>query len=556
MGFRYLSLVAALSALATRATAGDEGGHEVTKWMTTTCWETAWQEKSVETHWSTSYYTKWVPTTITETYYPEPTTKTTTIYDTETVTETSIQISGVTNTATAISIATETAAITDVSVVLTTVFETITPEIAPPVTVTSCPTTTLEGLVLCPSRTSKAVQPTFPADYLWGCPPGTICKPKQVDCNFEQNVPEDGYYCDPADGDMCIPTPPLPPYEDTETNYTCGNLLDPAPGYFDFDPHLFGTDFSIYNFGGQIAKPCEVPRPPPSSPPPSSTKAWQSWSPPPSSSYVSPVWESWSAAPPSSPASPVWQSWSPPAVTPSPPEPDKTWQQWDSTEVVPASKTWGGWSEPNITPRSILALRQLDSIVPIICMDKCQQCIRKGEQAGKRYELLCPAEVEFQRAYRACNQCVMDNKPGTPNEIPPLLSSIIQILAYCRTAAPSTSTTQIVPPQLPQEVTTSTTVVTSITTTEIAPASPPPISPPTTSAAAPASPPPISSPTTSAAAPASPPPTDLPESVTLITSCNCVTITSTLSAGSPAVSQISDGQVSLSSFAMSWQSSG
>ena len=122
-----------------------------------------------------------------------------------TVKETEVQISGVTNTE--YSVATETAAVTSIRVVVTTVYETITPAAqVEPSYVTVCPTTlssTLEGLVLCPSRTANPIPKSFPSDYTWGCRPGQICKPKQINCNFEQNLPEDGFYCEPEVSNSC-----------------------------------------------------------------------------------------------------------------------------------------------------------------------------------------------------------------------------------------------------------------------------------------------------------------------------------------------------------------
>src|SRR6202035_360756 len=58
----------------------------------------------------------------------------------------------------------------------------------------------LTGIVPCPSRT---VNPTytlstpFPDDYTWGCQPGYICNPPQINCNLEGNWPADTYYCNP-----------------------------------------------------------------------------------------------------------------------------------------------------------------------------------------------------------------------------------------------------------------------------------------------------------------------------------------------------------------------
>src|SRR5437763_105485 len=143
----------------------------------------------------------------------------------------------------------------------------------PPTTVTPPPitvTASLTGLVTCPSRT---VNPTYttstqlPSNYTWGCPPGYLCKPPQIDCNFEQNPPADTYYCSP---DECVPAPPVP----TPTGPGCGPYPT-AGGYFNFDPELFGLSFSIFVDGGNYAETC------------SPTSTWQSHTPSPSTTWQS-----------------------------------------------------------------------------------------------------------------------------------------------------------------------------------------------------------------------------------------------------------------------------
>ena len=87
------------------------------------------------------------------------------------------------------------------------------------------PTSTLTGIVLCPSRITNTdyTPPTpLPNNYTWGCPPGKLCKPPQIGCNFEVDLPADGYVCAPQD---CITAEPLPPdfggpYAD-DYNSTC-----------------------------------------------------------------------------------------------------------------------------------------------------------------------------------------------------------------------------------------------------------------------------------------------------------------------------------------------
>ncbi|EXJ78249.1 hypothetical protein A1O3_09410 [Capronia epimyces CBS 606.96] len=143
---------------------------------------------------------------------------------------------------------TATATITSASVVVSVEYRTITQ---------SCTftTTPLVGLVLCPSRT---INPTYttstalPTDYLWGCPPGTLCTPKQIDCNFEQGLPADSYYCSPDD---CKVPPPLPPLIDDEDPHNCTPVI-PIEGYFDLDPRPFGLNYNIFEFNGQPGPSC------------------------------------------------------------------------------------------------------------------------------------------------------------------------------------------------------------------------------------------------------------------------------------------------------------
>lgn len=139
------------------------------------------------------------------------------------VTKTSVSVSVVASLATKYS--EYTATLTSVVVSITTVYivqsgpavtQSCTPAtINQPTTITIPPTTvaappvitteSLTGIVTCSSRT---VNPTYtasiplPDDYTWGCPPGYLCKPPQINCNFEQNPLADTYYCSP---DECLP---------------------------------------------------------------------------------------------------------------------------------------------------------------------------------------------------------------------------------------------------------------------------------------------------------------------------------------------------------------
>jgi hypothetical protein len=67
-------------------------------------------------------------------------------------------------------------------------------------------TTTEEvtSLVICPTRTlnpTYTAQFPLPTEYTWGCPPGYLCRPDQIGCNFEAGIPAENFYCSP---DQCI----------------------------------------------------------------------------------------------------------------------------------------------------------------------------------------------------------------------------------------------------------------------------------------------------------------------------------------------------------------
>lgn len=159
------------------------------------------------------------------------------------------------------------------SINLSTVTDTVTSTVVSDVTTTvSTCSSTLTGLVTCTSRT---VNPTYtpkaplPSNYLWGCPPGTICTPPQIGCNWEQNPPADTYVCAPEE---CKPAPPLPVPTDWNSTWptpTEGNCAwyEPVQGYFHLDPELFNLTFAIFDIYGQPV--CPTPTPTPS--------GWQDW---------------------------------------------------------------------------------------------------------------------------------------------------------------------------------------------------------------------------------------------------------------------------------------
>lgn len=215
------------------------------------------------TDWETSYSTvyKTVDNTVTVTETPKPVTVTVTA----TATQVSVSVSGsvatvvntVVNTVvppavtvTVTSVAVSVSVVSSISTVTNTVTVT---SVSRSVTTAPAPT----GITTCSSR---IVNPTYtttaslPSDYLWGCPVGTICKPPQVDCNFEQNPPADSYYCSP---DECVPISPLPPIEEyinQPVNSTCA-FLTPIKNYFNLNPQLFQMDYNIFNIYGNPVCP-------------------------------------------------------------------------------------------------------------------------------------------------------------------------------------------------------------------------------------------------------------------------------------------------------------
>ncbi|ETN46420.1 uncharacterized protein HMPREF1541_00604 [Cyphellophora europaea CBS 101466] len=217
-----------------------------------------WQDVEAKTIYLTS--TDTVYKTTTETEYKTDTVAVTvtevdtiTVVDTVTAVDTITAVDTVVNTVTALETQqeyyTETQVQTDVSTITVTE-EGPTVTVEPPCSTTTPPT----GLVLCPSR---IINPTYtpkeplPTDYLWGCKPGYICTPKQVDCNFERNPPASSYVCAPEE---CKPVPGLPESANTgwptRTDANCA-WYDPAPGYFNLNPEYFGLTYDIFDIYGQ-----------------------------------------------------------------------------------------------------------------------------------------------------------------------------------------------------------------------------------------------------------------------------------------------------------------
>lgn len=477
---------------------GGGGGGDFTRWLTTTCWETKSAEKEYITVWQTQTQTQWAkPESITvwQTKWETPgsvtvyntlteletklstivsletdiITTTATIYSTvnhyftNTATQTQVQVSYETATATIYSTvnnyftdtatqtqtqiqtqisretATATATVVSASVSVTTEFSTITDTVTEfPV----CTTAPLIGLVTCPTRT---LNPTYtpptalPTNWLWGCPPDTLCTPKQIDCNFESNLPADTYVCSPED---CKPVTPLPPLDTSWDAHNCTPYI-PPPGYANLAPPIFDLGYDIFQFNGQPGPYC----PPPPPPPPSTT--WQDWAPPPS-------------PPPSS----TWVDW----VPQPPPPPPSSWADWSvSGPAGPAPSGWNDWngngdhshgqsgkpSPPGVTPRANLAERQDDAPdydVPPACYNPCNAAVLNAQSCGLKGAVLCPVSGVFSQQYTNCGNCIDVNKDKAYTEPPKLISSLVTFLDYCsgyvseaaaQTQASSTTTSSV-----------------------------------------------------------------------------------------------------------------
>ncbi|KAK5045844.1 hypothetical protein LTR84_008937 [Exophiala bonariae] len=443
---------------------GGGGGGEHTRWLTTTCWETKSAEKEYITIWQTQTQTEWAKpesVTVWQTKWETPgsvtvyntqtqletktsivvsketdiITTTATIYSTvnsyftSTATQTQVQVSYQTATATIYSTvnnyftdtatqtqtqtqtqvsretatATATATVVSASISVITEFSTITDTVTEfPV----CTTAPLVGLVTCPTRT---LNPTYtpptalPTDWLWGCPPDTLCTPKQIDCNFEPNLPADTYVCSPED---CKPVTPLPPLDTSWDSHNCTPYI-PPPGYANLAPPIFDLGYDIFQFNGQPGPYC----PPPPPPPPSTT--WQDWTPPVSASSIS-SWADWSV---SSPAGPAPSGWS----------------DWTGHGDRPHGQSWRP-SPPGITPRANLAERQDDApdySVPAACYNPCNAAVLNAQSCGLKGAVLCPVSGVFSQQYTNCGNCIDVNKDKAYTEPPRLISSLVKFLDYC-----------------------------------------------------------------------------------------------------------------------------
>jgi hypothetical protein len=422
---------------------------DVTFWETTTHTETAWSTTALpaNTIWNTETYTEtaWstyippavtvsIPYTVTSVLnkdYTDTLISTVEKDYTTTVIKTSVVIS-VTTVYSVQSGPTITQACTPVTIKQPT---TIT---IPPTTVTAPPviiTTSLTGIVTCPSRT---INPTYttstqlPDDYTWGCPPGYLCQPPQVNCNFEQNPPADTYYCSP---DECVPAPPLSSFN--QTGPGCGPYQT-APGYFNFNPELFGLSYSIFVDGGDYAETCLE----------CATTTW------------APVSQISDGQPQAPTLVPVCQTSNSQLQAPA-----------HTTTWIPVSTISDGWPQRSVmTTATWLAKRQINQPLPQVCYEDCNICLDVAERDGK--PKCCPADSEFSSVYGQCSYCLSAHRTDTRTAPTDLLPSLQPYLSYCNAqknvAAPSTplaeSTISSPSTSLPP-----TTTAPSITTTPTAP---------------------------------------------------------------------------------------
>ncbi|KIX02929.1 uncharacterized protein Z518_08872 [Rhinocladiella mackenziei CBS 650.93] len=319
------------SVLITLSHAGNSG------WESTTC--------SPVTEYTTVYS---VDTSYVETTVYSTATEYSTVIDT--TTEIQVQPTTLVDTTTSVQ-AVPTTIVNEhtvTSVDLSTVTTTTTTTVVQTTTVTTCPpTTTLTGLVTC---TSRIVNPTYtpkaplPSDYLWGCPPGTICTPPQIDCNWEQNPPADTYVCAP---DECQPLPDLPSVDfnatwPSPTEADCA-WYEPTLGYFHLNPEHFGLTFAIFDVYGQPICPSE---------PSPTTGGWDDWaSPTPKSTYM------------------------------------------------PRRRR-----ETN-NPLAEIRRRQSLAIAPAPCYSVYDHTSEAGQNAGYVYDLLCLPTTDFQTGVAACRAC-------------------------------------------------------------------------------------------------------------------------------------------------------
>jgi hypothetical protein len=366
-----------------------------------------WSAAPASTLWSTQVITETLPASTVS--IPYTVTLTADIYETTTITVTSISINVVTSSVT--TTVNQPTTITVTSEFTTTIDQptTLTDFITQPTTVTSPVTTTVEqpttvtlidsitvtstpltGIVTCPSRTinpTYTVQTPFPDEYTWGCPPGTVCTPPKINCNFEQNPPADTYYCSP---DECSSVGSLPDLTSLEASAgtTCGPFPTIATEPFNFDPSLFGLGFTIFECGGDWAESCSG-----GSTATTTTTATET--------------ETVILTPPTTTETEIETEIETITITPATPTPS-----WSSEGPT---ATWG---------RLAKRVQQL----PAKCYQFCDNCLVEAINDGKPAN--CIGNSPFSVAYSDCESCIGANLGGTII-VDQVLPSISQFITYC-----------------------------------------------------------------------------------------------------------------------------
>src|SRR5271156_1526857 len=353
------------------------------------------------TLWPTQVITETLPASTVS--IPYTVTSTVDIYETTTITVTSISVSVVTSTVTqysekdfryTVSVTTtvnQPTTVTDFITQPTTVTSPVTTTVEQPTTVTlidsiTVTSTPLTGIVTCPSRTINPTYtaPTpFPDEYTWGCPPGTVCTPPKINCNFEQNPPADTYYCSP---DECSSVGSLPDLTSLEASAgtTCGPFPTISTEPFNFNPSLFGLGFTIFECGGDWAESC-------SGGPTATTTTT---------------------------ATELETVILPPATT--------TETEIETITITPATPTQFWSSEGPATTWGRLAKRVQQ--LPAKCYQFCDNCLVEGCNNGKPAN--CPGNSPFSVAYSDCESCIGANLGGTII-VDQVLPSISQFITYC-----------------------------------------------------------------------------------------------------------------------------
>ncbi|KIW15370.1 hypothetical protein PV08_05416 [Exophiala spinifera] len=342
----------------------------------------------VDTSFETSYISVpvTVPTTIVDTsietsYVSVPVTVPTTVVETSVETSyISVPVTVPTTIVASTTIVSPTTIVSEKTITSVDV-STVTDVTTTTVVSSTCPPPPLTGLVTCTSRT---VNPTYtpkaplPSNYLWGCPPGTICTPPQIDCNWEQNPPADDYVCSPKE---CKPLPDFDIPTDWNTTWPNPTEADcawyePTLGYFHLDPRLFDLSFAIFDVYGQPVCPAAA------APPPSSTTSG-------------------------------WADWTTPTATRTPRFPRR--------------------GSKNILAE--IVSRQSLGIAPAACYEVFDNTQLVAQLTGKVYDQLCLDQTPFMKGVRSCQACAATNggASSTTTSFPKLLA----YFNWCQSQAPS-----------------------------------------------------------------------------------------------------------------------